>query len=538
MKKRIGIFVGVEHFRHKSDELKREGLIRLTSVLINALSSNKDIKPVIICSKISKDVLKDTFSDIGSEVLEFLTTNQTPPAFRLINYLTKPKKDQKQSRWKKLNVYFSSVFNRILINIFSSMLSLILFVVLLLILSILLVKLTFLFPVVAFYSLSALLVVFVFSVFIKKTQRELKRLFIGVKQKARQKFSFRTISFNLYNNVRNNHVSDLVKIVNASDLDFVFVPVAFYPEVVHITKPKVITVPDLIVCDYPQYFVNQIGNNWSAAIERMKNLISNNKYFISYSDYVANKHIYPFAPKDSLVKVIPHGNLSIIDELSREHGASIKGYSLAIMHNYMQKKPNLYINKFNFSNVKYLVYTSQNRPHKNITNLLKAYNILLKQRFCNVKLVLTGLFDHTPSVDKYIKDNNLQYDVLSLPNLSNKELAALDHLAYLAVNPTLFEGGFPFTFNEAYSVGTPSVMSKIPVVDEVVTDSELREKMLFDPYNVDDMVEKLYWAINHRDELFELQKPLYDRLAARSWEVAANEYISYFNEIMQAEING
>ena len=66
-------------------------------------------------------------------------------------------------------------------------------------------------------------------------------------------------------------------------------------------------------------------------------------------------------------------------------------------------------------------------------------------------------------------------------------MAAFSHLAVLAVNPTLFEGGFPFTFSEAYSVVTPSIISKIPVVEDVVTDTYLQKRMLFNPYNLDDM---------------------------------------------------
>lgn len=529
--KKIGIFVGVEHFRHKPEELKREGLIRLTSVLIHALKENKNVEPVIICSEISRKVLQETFKDFNSELPKFLTANKIPPIFRVINYLSNQKVVRKKSGFQKIKSYLYNIGTKIVIKLASSLSWLIITTLsLFLILLVLLVK----FPLYILSSIILLTSLVIVKYGIRFNFKLCMRLYNVIKSKLLSKIANKNLLFKLYDNIRNNHVLELVEVINKSDIDFIFVPVAFYPQVSMITKPKVVTVPDLIVCDYPQYFINQ-SINWDMVIRRMKELIKSNKYFISYSNYVANKHIYPFASSNAFVKVIAHGNLTLRHEIYNEHPEGIKEYALAILNDCIKKSLNLNIKFFNFYGVKYLVYTSQNRPHKNITNLLQAYNVLLRKKFCNIKLVLTGSFEHTPSVADYIRVHNLHYDVLSLPNLSNKELAALDHLAHLSVNPTLFEGGFPFTFNEAYSVGTPSVMSQIPVVDEVVTDLALREKMLFDPYNVDDMVEKLYWAINNRDELFALQKPLYEKLAARSWEVVANEYIEYFKEIMITE---
>ena len=120
--------------------------------------------------------------------------------------------------------------------------------------------------------------------------------------------------------------------------------------------------------------------------------------------------------------------------------------------------------------------------------------------------------------------------MLSLNNVPSPVLAALNHLAICAVNPTFFEGGFPFTFSEAYSVGTPSVMGAIPVTLDKVINPKLRKHMLFDPTNIEDMVEKIDWAIHHRDELLMLQKPLYERIHSRTWEMVANEYLQVFED--------
>jgi glycosyltransferase involved in cell wall biosynthesis len=89
----------------------------------------------------------------------------------------------------------------------------------------------------------------------------------------------------------------------------------------------------------------------------------------------------------------------------------------------------------------------------------------------------------------------------------------------------LFEGGFPFTFCEAFSVGTPSLLSNIPVIQEVTDNlsTELRARTLFDPYDSEDLKTKTIWALDHRAELLSLQQELYD--AHPTWDQVAAQYI-------------
>jgi glycosyltransferase involved in cell wall biosynthesis len=106
-------------------------------------------------------------------------------------------------------------------------------------------------------------------------------------------------------------------------------------------------------------------------------------------------------------------------------------------------------------------------------------------------------------------------------------LASLYCLACLAVNPTLFEGGFPFTFTEAYSVGTPSLLSDIAMVRERLADREnetgrLQERMLFDPMNPLDLADKIRWAVANREELLALQQGLFETFP--TWEQVAKQY--------------
>jgi glycosyltransferase involved in cell wall biosynthesis len=115
--------------------------------------------------------------------------------------------------------------------------------------------------------------------------------------------------------------------------------------------------------------------------------------------------------------------------------------------------------------------------------------------------------------------------------LSVQELAACYRVARLAVNPSLSEGGFPFTFTEALSVGTPIVMARIPVTEEIVTDSDLQEKMLFDASDWKDMANRIEWALENRATLLSSQRPLYELLAKRTWRHVVDDHIEILDRV-------
>jgi len=190
-----------------------------------------------------------------------------------------------------------------------------------------------------------------------------------------------------------------------------------------------------------------------------------------------------------------------------------------------------YLCGFDFSDVRFALFTSQARSHKNLLQLVRTWEVLLRKEYCGAKLILTGRLSDEPRVLEYIHAHRLQFDVLEISGVPSEILAALNMLAAISINPTLFEGGFPFTFSEAFSVGTPSIMSRIPAVLEQVHDPELQDAMLFDPYDSESMSERIRWALANRSRLLEMQRPLYDEMARRDWTVAASEYAELFSKL-------
>jgi glycosyltransferase involved in cell wall biosynthesis len=74
-------------------------------------------------------------------------------------------------------------------------------------------------------------------------------------------------------------------------------------------------------------------------------------------------------------------------------------------------------------------------------------------------------------------------------------------------------------------------MARIAVTKEVVTDPELQELMLFDPYDWEDMAARIEWALQNKETLLGHQLKLYERLAERSWRTVVHEHVAILDRI-------
>jgi glycosyltransferase involved in cell wall biosynthesis len=171
------------------------------------------------------------------------------------------------------------------------------------------------------------------------------------------------------------------------------------------------------------------------------------------------------------------------------------------------------------------------RPHKNLFNLLTAFDALVRERYLPLKLFTTGNMTYAaPHVQSFLTERCLELDVINVPDLPSDIHAAFYGLAELTVVPTLFEGGFPFPFTESLSVDTPVVMSNIPAVREVLPD-QLVPLALFDPYDPNSIADRIQWALEHRAELLREERTAYDELTQRTWDDVVKEYFDVFRSV-------
>ena len=309
------------------------------------------------------------------------------------------------------------------------------------------------------------------------------------------------------------------------------------------STPKTVAVPDVVYLDFPSLYSRDANNMIDHPDNHIPRTIRNADAVVTFSDYVRKNHVVkPGYQSDENVYVIPHAPIDKCELISIRK--EISDYDLHfiaahIVNNYVHKvaensSSNLgsYLRGFNLGEISYLFISSQTRLHKNHLNLIKAYRILLREKYINQKLVITGKF--TDEIEEYIQKERLHLDVLSFNKLPAKVHAAFYACANLTVAPTLFEGGFPFVFSESLSVRTPVILSDIPVVREALT-AEEREQYCFDPYNIRAMADKMSWALENSEALLKQQLNTLEKMKARTWEDVAEDYLNLFLNIKSRE---
>jgi glycosyltransferase involved in cell wall biosynthesis len=329
----------------------------------------------------------------------------------------------------------------------------------------------------------------------------------------------------------NDHIN------SRKDIKAWYSPTAFWPQFNKIDAPRLTCVPDVVLSEFPVAFSSIKEERFFETFEAVEEAIKGGDHFVTYSSTVKNRTLierYQVAP--DAITVVPHGasRLGHLVEVSgfADNTKATDVFCASLFRRAIQKAiGTANVDRFEGGTAKFIFYASQFRPNKNILTLLRAYDHLLKNRYVGHKLVLTGDHSSMPEVPEYIRAHNLQNDVLCLHNLSDRELAACYRLADLAVNPSLSEGGCPFTLTEALSVGTPVVMARMAVTEEIITDPVVQDLMLFDPYKWTDMAERIEWALANRDALLERQLTLYQTLAKRSWSDVIDDYISLLDRI-------
>ncbi|MCF5873566.1 glycoside hydrolase [Aeromonas sp. HMWF036] len=342
----------------------------------------------------------------------------------------------------------------------------------------------------------------------------------------------------LYRNmelVEGKRISALIDSMH--DISAWYCPTAYWPEFNKIDAPRLMCVPDVVLREFPVAFSQIGGDRTLSTFKLLEEAIRTGDHFVTYSEVVKwNTLIDGYQVSVDKVSVVHHAAnkvdsfINITGLPDNEEATTNYAKSLLISAIRKSNEQN-YVSMFKNKDVEFVFYASQIRPNKNIISLFKAYEYLLRKKFVQHKLIVTGSISVIPEVKEFIISHNLQHDILFLHGLTMQELAACYKLASLAVNPSLSEGGCPFTFTEALSVNTPVVMARIPVTEEILTDPELQEMTFFDPYDWRDMAKRIEWALHHKDILLRKQLQIYDQLSMRTWSDVVNEHIDILERI-------
>ena len=140
----------------------------------------------------------------------------------------------------------------------------------------------------------------------------------------------------------------------------------------------------------------------------------------------------------------------------------------------------------------YVLYVGSEHPRKNLPTLLKAFKIVKKRGFENLRLVKIGRpggreANFRKSTINVIKSLGLQKDVILTEFIPTELLPAYYSHAECFGLPSFYEGfGLPCV--EAMACGCPVIVSNASSLPEIVGDAGLK----IDPSSVDDLVEALH----------------------------------------------
>jgi glycosyltransferase involved in cell wall biosynthesis len=175
---------------------------------------------------------------------------------------------------------------------------------------------------------------------------------------------------------------------------------------------------------------------------------------------------------------------------------------------------------------KFIFYPAHFIEDKNHINLIRALRYIKDKYNLEIPLILVGSKkDNFENVMNEIQNLGLSQQVKYLGYVPDEDMPYLYKLATALVMPTLFES-VSMPIWEAFHLGCPVVSSNVCALPEQVGDAGL----IFDPYNIKDMAEKIFiiWTNeNLRNELinkgFERVKDLTIENYAKEWEKILEE---------------
>lgn len=180
---------------------------------------------------------------------------------------------------------------------------------------------------------------------------------------------------------------------------------------------------------------------------------------------------------------------------------------------------------------KYILHIGVIEKRKNLPALIKAFKLLKENGHTGLKLVLVGggngkkYSDDTQQVNKTIHENSLEKDVITTGHLTDQQLGILYENAFMYVFPSINEG-FGIPILEAFNFNLPVLVANNSSLPEVGGAAVLT----FDPFNINDMYDKMKQVLEDEKLRMELKKKGRERVMQFSWEISAGKLLEVFKK--------
>jgi len=177
----------------------------------------------------------------------------------------------------------------------------------------------------------------------------------------------------------------------------------------------------------------------------------------------------------------------------------------------------------------FIFFISAWRSHKNFEGLIKAFEILKKNKDFDYQLVLGGQEDpYYPNIRKTIESSEFKNDIITPGFISEDELILFYNAAKIFVIPSFYEG-FGLVGLEAASCGLPVVSSSAGSLPEILDQAAL----YFDPNKIEQMVEKIKQVLNNSQLQEELKQKGFQQIKKFSWSECAKKTLEIYNQALK-----
>lgn len=276
----------------------------------------------------------------------------------------------------------------------------------------------------------------------------------------------------------------------------------FYTEI-----PTIVTIHDLIPYTMPE----TVGKGYLERFLRdMPNIISNSSGILTVSEY-SKKDILKFFssyPKDKIfvTPLAANNNFRPLDK---------NNCKLYVKNNFGVEDP-------------YILYIGGFSQRKNVLGLIKAFMRVYKDFNKPYKLLLGGpLKDEGEKLFKFVKDNNLQEDIVFSGYLDDCILPILYSGCEAFVYPSFYEG-FGLPPLEAMSCKVPVITSNITSIPEVTGDSAI----LINPTKIYELEKALVKLLNNESLKSELSEKGYTRSLEFTWSKTAQNTLKAYRNLL------
>lgn len=180
-------------------------------------------------------------------------------------------------------------------------------------------------------------------------------------------------------------------------------------------------------------------------------------------------------------------------------------------------------NKFQISKP-FIFYVGVWRDHKNLPNLIKAFEITKSEYQLDYQLVLAGQPDpRYPEAKELIEKSNFKSDIILPGFIANNDLPLVYSAASLFILPSFCEG-FGLVALESLACGTPVIVSNSTSLPEILADSAI----YFNPHNPQEIAKVANQILTDQILYQKLKTRGLEQVKKYSWRKCAQETLAIY----------